>query len=347
LCPMGRLPILVSTLFPGLQVMTVSKLNPRDHIDRHAEQELFRQLASFDSAARMLTICDRGGLGKSSLLKRLRYNCQREFRPPVPACLIELDKLQDPSHFAFVSGIVEELSSVRFAKFNEFDNARVFKIAAAFEDSGDYRSRGLDIRASARAGTVAPGGLSAGVAVQHAERVDLSGERPEFTEEQERRARLRCVEAFFDDLRTICAAQPIVLLLDAWERCNIKLRDWILDELLGNHVLHPDSSLRPDKLGIVIAGRPYHPSSTPEGLRPDELRPFFDSQAELEACVLSIASLSEWDEEHISEFLALNGLDEPSQEDIFFIKFKLRKGWSLEKIVDIIKPLAAGSSATT
>lgn len=329
----------------------VPELNPRSLIDRDDEQELFRQLTSFNTAARMLAISDRGGWGKSSLLRRLLYNCQWELRPPAAACLIQFDDHKDPAPFALVSKIVEELSSVegqntreRFAKFNELDNARVFKIAAAFDDGADYRSRGRQITAVSHAGSVGEGGVSAGLHVQHANKIEYSSERSEFTEEQERHARMRCVQAFFDDLRTVCATQPIVLMFDAFEQCNVKLRDWILGEFLRNNVLHPDRNLRPDKLGIVIAGRPYHPSSNPEGLRPDEFRPVFGSQADMEACVLSIASLSKWDPDHISKFLILQGLQDPSQDDIRFIQSKLRQGVSLEKILTIIRPLAVAMS---
>jgi hypothetical protein len=87
--------------------------DPRDLIDREAEQELFQVLVSFTSPARMLTICDKGGRGKSSLLKSLQYNCRYKIKPAVPACLIELDHLEEPSLFVFVAKVVEGLSTVR------------------------------------------------------------------------------------------------------------------------------------------------------------------------------------------------------------------------------------------
>src|SRR5438034_262956 len=99
-------------------------LNPIDHIDRNAEQELFRTLVSFKTPARILTICDQGGRGKSSLLKRLTYNCEHEEKPSVPSCLLELDKVTDPSPFAFAFAVATgfavrgENFRERFAKFN-------------------------------------------------------------------------------------------------------------------------------------------------------------------------------------------------------------------------------------
>jgi len=319
----------------------VPDFQPRNLIDRNAEQELFRQLASFTSPARVLTICDKGGWGKSSLLKRLKYNCQYELDPPVAVCLIELNDLGDVSEFALVLKIVDELTTVgelttreRFARFDELDNARMDRNAAAFSERGGHR-----VMATARAGTVAEGAVVAGINVQQADTV-FTAEAPEFTPEQARRAERACVQAFFDDLREVCATQPVALLFDAWERCNSTLRDWILDEFLRNHALHPDSARRPDKLGVVVAGRPYDPASSTEGLRPDEFRRFFRSQEEMEASVLSVASLSEWEEDHISQFMVLNGLSRPTAEDIQLIKSSLRRGLSLEKIRTFVKWLA-------
>src|SRR4051794_24439970 len=201
---------------------TRRKLNPRDHIDRKGEQELFRGVVTYQSRARILTICDQGGRGKSSLLKRLVYNCGGGIRPPIPSCFIELDKLsdRDPSPFgvalAMVAGFVVpgEKVAKRFAKFNGLDAARIAKDFTPFDDGGGTgRSRGPRMLAVARAGTNY--GENIGMKIEHAERVEVAN--PDFTDAQEQRARERCVEALFDDLRTICATHPMVLLLDAWE----------------------------------------------------------------------------------------------------------------------------------
>jgi hypothetical protein len=318
-------------------------LRPQDHIDRKAEQELFHDLVTYQSRARILTICDHGGRGKSSLLKRLRYNCQHEIKPSVPSCLLELDKLaeRDPSPFAFALAVATGFSvrgdnvPKRFAKFNSLNDARMAKDFTPFEDgSSTFRSRDPRVMARAEATTMY-GGENIGVKVEHADTVQPAA-LPDFTEDQEQRARERCVEALFDDLRSICATRPMVLLLDGWERCNLSLRDWIFEEVLGNHVLHLDTNLRPDKLAVVIAGRPHVPGKTPYGLRNDELRPLFDSDEDFSATVLSIKSLSEWESEHIREFMEVNGCPEPTEGQVNVIRELLSKGRSLEKIVSLI-----------
>jgi len=321
------------------------EFDPRDLIDRHAEQELFRNLMTFTSPARMLTIRDKGGRGKSSLLKRLKYNCQYEIRPPIPVCLIELDRIEDPSPFPFVLQVVEGFKIPdRFAKFRQLNEARTLRDFSIFSVGDDVRYRDprtpANVQASAKVeGSIGEGGLAAGFYADTIEKAYFQNANPEFTPEQEQLARQRCVEAFFEDLRTICAAEPMVLILDAWERCNLELRQWVTDELLAKHCCHADHHLRPDKLAIVVASRPYDPATTRQGLRPDEFRPLFRDEQEHGATVLSIKSLSEWEREHVSAFMENNGFEQPSEDDISVIQARLKAGWSLEKILTIINVL--------
>jgi hypothetical protein len=331
-------------------------LDPRDLIDRNAEQELFRGLVTYQTAARILMICDGGGRGKSSLLKRLRYNCEHEIKPAVLSCLLEIDKLgeRDPSPFAFARAVVEGFTvrsaevGARFGKFNTLNGARIQRSLTPFEDGGGELIA-TDPRLVGRAltGTMS-GGKTIGVEynVEHADTVQLPG-RPEFTEDQEQRARERCVEALFDDLRSICAEHPLVLMLDGWERCNLTLREWIVSRVLASHVLHLNKEMRPTKLAVVIAGRPHVPRETPFGLRTDEFRQFFDSDDDFSEMVLSIRSLSEWESEHIREFMVLNGCPEPTEAQVTVIREMLSAGESLEKIVtliDLLRPRRAGDA---
>jgi hypothetical protein len=323
----------------------MTDLDPEDLIDRKAEQELFTSLVAKDSPARILTIVDGGGRGKSSLLGRLAYNCQHEIKPAVPACLLELDKLEEPSPFALLSEVIKRLTGGKeirdyFAKFNSLNHARTSKDFTPFAYAGGAGWYGQAM-GRARAGRMESGsGNNIGVMQEikeiRADSITLPTV-PFFTDEQEQRARERCVEAFFDDLRAICATLPMVLLLDAWERCNLSLRDWIVDEVIGHHVLHEDVSLRPARLALVIAGRPRDPIKTPHGLRPDPFKRFFSSDDLMAATVKSFASLSEWDNDHVRDFVKLGGFSEPDDDEVNFIRTRLKQGLSLEKIVSILK----------
>ena len=72
--------------------MAEAEYDPARCINRLAEQELFKRLLPCQDSVRLLTICDRGGRGKSALLGRLQYICKWEIIPRIPCCRITLDK---------------------------------------------------------------------------------------------------------------------------------------------------------------------------------------------------------------------------------------------------------------
>jgi hypothetical protein len=333
----------------------VPELDPRSLIDRQVEQEVFTELLPGPSqvnasSARVLVIGDRGGRGKSALLRRLLYNCRYEIKPPVNGCLISLDNLEDTSPFAFIKALHDGLKPVpdvdvrdRFAKFKQLNEARASKDDGAFRSQPAW-SLGQGIVGTSLAGTMAPGARNAGVSIEapniRTQNIYQSGQAADWTAEQEYRAREKCIDAFFEDLRAVCATHAIVVLLDAWERCNIELREWIRDVFLGDRCLHPNPNLRPARLSIVIAGRHYDPK-TPYGLRVDEFRPLFGSQQEYEAMVRDRRSLSDWDYEHVKQFMVNHGLDAPSDLEVAMIQEKLKQGRSLYYVLDLIQAIAS------
>ena len=285
----------------------------------------------------MLTICDRGGRGKSTLLRRLIYNCKDEFSPPVAACMIELAHL-NPSPFAFVLSVVEQLEAAKagtrakFENFAKIDDARAMRDFTVFGSEARMHA-GIAINPEVTADHV--GGDVIGLYMQSGS-INVPA-RPDFTEEQEQRAQKRCVDAFFEDLPSVCETETIVVALDAWERCNLSMRDWIYATFLRGCLLHPDPDMRPAKLAVVVAGQPHVPGSTPFGLRDDEFARLFERQEDYEKCVLSRRSLSDWEPKHVREFMELIGYSMPDDEAVDFIQSRLRKGWSLEKVLTMIE----------
>jgi len=51
------------------------EIDAADAVDREVEQDEFGRLLQFTDYARLLTIQDEEGTGKTELLKRLKYNC--------------------------------------------------------------------------------------------------------------------------------------------------------------------------------------------------------------------------------------------------------------------------------
>src|SRR5262249_9771541 len=264
--------------------------------------------------------------------------------PAVPSCLIELDKLKDPSPFALAAAVAKGFTVLgesvrpRFERFNALNNARLASRFAAFEeDAGGQRG------ARGPAGPAVAGtnyGQNIGTQVEHADTVNVTGVLP-FTDDQEQHAREACVEALLDDLRSICAEDPMVLILDGWERCDGTLSRWIVDRVFANHVLNRNAELRPKKLAVVIAGRPHEPGVTPSGLRPEHLRRCFTSEDDFRATVLSRQTLSKWESDHIKRFMENNGCPKPSDAEIALIREYLDKGNSLVEIRSALKVFIA------
>lgn len=332
--------------------------DPRDLIDCTAEQDLFKQIlpeAGKDNAtsARVLTICAEGGAGKSALLERLLYNCRYVVSPRAVGCLIDLDQLKDPAPFFFVSAFYDGLKEIPggnvkdlFVNFKRLNDARTRWDLSVFGAQDDGRNGG-GMTGTAQAGFLGPGARSAGISIDQISHIDnnymYQSQRQQFTEEQERWAREKCVEAFFEDLRAVCAVQTIVILLDTWERCNLGLRDWLLDVFLGIHCLNPDLALRPPRLSIVIAGQPYG-AGRPYGLRENELEHLFRSPEEFKAMVKGRPSLSEWGRDHIRQFVMQNnGGEEPSELVVDLIQDRMQKGgFTLSKAQYLVKAIYPG-----
>jgi hypothetical protein len=146
--------------------------------------------------------------------------------------------------------------------------------------------------------------------------------------DEQKLAQQACVDAFFLDLKIVCAGRPVVLLMDAWERCNSELQKWIMRELLKPHCFDLDG--RPERLVFVIAGREV---------------PNFKAMLgadRYEFLVRSLSSLGEWDERHVKEFLEVHGYKEIEDGDVKYVCEKLKSGWSLQKALKMVEEFVLG-----
>jgi hypothetical protein len=324
-----------------------AELHPRDHCDRLREQMIFRELMTFQSAGRLLTFSDVGESGKSSLLRRLEYNCAEEIKPPVPRCRVELNLLGQTEEsalaqrpFGFVHYLVTHFTHRIDRPRDLFPSFHALNEAREEGNFGPFQQGGAAV---AQPGVVVTGtstveinkGESYGVKNVgmeiHAETVNVQDGRFSLTPHQEKLAQEQCIEAFFADLRTTCARRPLAILLDGWDRCDRDLQDWIRDEMLGRNVFHPDCTQRPGQLLVVIAGRPHgydeKRGEHPRGLRKDEFVGLFESTEGFSQAVYPIEGLSrEWDDDAVRGFLRSNGFYQPEAEDLEIIQSKMRKG---------------------
>jgi len=241
--------------------MAQQQFDPDKFIGREYEQNTFRELLAFSGDERLLLIQDTGGMGKSLLLQQFRHLCQIA-TPPIPATLIPLDQLSDQHPYALMAAIARDLGEhgVQFTRFNQAERVRTRDDLTAVSPSSSFHSsegqstanRGDDIRDTGETSLVEAG-----------------DSQPIRTPQQ----------AFFDDLRRL--EQPVVLLLDAFERASVTLAQWIADSL-------PEAVNIQQQTAIVIAGRQV-PAITGPAQRIDEL--------------------TRWERTHVIQFLDRNGYD--------------------------------------
>lgn len=343
----------------------MSDFNHRAHVDRQQELGIFRELIKFSSPARLLTICDKGACGKSWLLKYLQYNCGWEFKPPIPACLIELQNFAaapTAKNWAFVAKLAELLDQIvvdetpmdetpmdkttmlsRFPRFNRFYKALIDEDWNAFcAQSAPPGPSVAGVQASVKVeGSVAPDGQVAGIVNEFKGPGPVTfyqqGTRG-FTDQQKSEAQKRCIGEFFADLREVCKSQPIVILLDTWDGCDGELREWLGRYFLCEFCFNSHKSLRPDKLIVVITSRPYDPNDDRgrNGLHPDDLRLYLRGEQELSATPLP-HTLGSWHRDDIRTLMANNGLPRATEQEIDLVQSNMDRGWTILQALKFIE----------
>jgi len=262
--------------------------DPTQFIDREFEQELFEELLRFDTPKRILAIRDMGGMGKSHLLERLEYRC-RTVKPRIPVSVIALDQLEDCSPLSLVKTIAEHLSGrfkLNFESFKRYEGARQL---------GNFSIISGSVYLQAANFTDAEGVRIAATIVEKANVVVSSGGSL-LTQEQEKTARQVVVDSFFDDLQQICANEPLVIMFDAYEKCDRSLQEWIMNYLLERYFFN-DTYPPQARYAFVVAGR--------------EIPHFLSrwSAEEYQRLVKSIDELRKWEKRHVEECLRVHGFN--------------------------------------
>jgi hypothetical protein len=286
--------------------------SPERFIDRVAEQELFTRLLTFEDEARILTICDRGGRGKSQLLQALRYHCQYAAEE-VPAALVPINELTEKTAHGLVRALEDRLRPAR-VEFPRLDLLEQAERAARAE--GPTNVKGA---MSGPGMTVAPGGVAGGTVfmgpVTIVEASPLAADVPEAVRD-------KAIDAFLDDLAAACRVRPTVLLFDAFEQCSAELEEW-LPRFLRRTVVDPETRI--DRLVVVIAGRQVPTAG---------LRMMLGKRFDL--IVKSIKALSLWEHEHVKAFLDLNDVKDYNDSDVNWIVDSLKRGRPLSLAVSAV-----------
>jgi hypothetical protein len=317
----------------------ISDIEPDQTVDRIVEQEEFRKMLLFEDERRLLVIGDSPGTGKSALLQKLRYNCQWE--EDVPVSLVLLEENPDmpsrstvTSEIEFVdwlrSDLADHLSFPHFDFLNELRVNFQWPPIAQSLDSVSERLEGYAAQAQMTVGSV-QGGVVAGVYIKELNvQPRTAWPRPE----QERMASQKCLEAFLLDIRQIAASQPVVLLIDSYERRQPGLRQWIVNGLIRPLLLRPGGQPRADRLVVVLAGHE------------DQLPPFRQMlQADFDRLVASRKLLG-WEKDHVRQFLDVHRLP-VNDSDFEIVYSKVQQGSSIRdalRLAALLRQIASSAS---
>jgi hypothetical protein len=278
----------------------------------------------FEDERRLLVIGDNPGTGKSALLQKLRYNCMWEYRVPVPVSLVLLE--ENPympnrstvtSEIEFVDWLRSDLAEhhLSFPHYDFLNELRVnfqWPPIAQSLDGVQEHLEGYAAQVKTTVGSV-EGGVVAGVYIKE---LKLEPRGAWARPQQERMASQKCLEAFLLDLRRAAASQPVVLLIDSYERRQPGLREWIVNGLIRPLLLRPSIAPRAERLLVVLAGHE------------DELPPFRQMlQSDFDRLVAS-RKLLRWEKDHVREFLKVHRLS-VSNSDFEFVYSKVQEGYSI------------------
>jgi hypothetical protein len=261
-----------------------SLFDPDSFVDRVAEQAMFHRLLRLEDDARVLTIQDGRGRGKSHLLRLLRHQCKFG-NPAVAVCYVALDELSPCDPYSFAVAAARALS--------EFDGVDLTGLRQAEERRFERRMGGLaDLHGHTDIGSVAEGARVAGISVGG----DLVIHAPAGDHDLALQERLRddATKAFRRDLRALSAAREVVLLVDAFEASTQELADWI----------HGLVRERLDKLVVVLAGQRISTATLKMMLG-----------ARFTDVVRSVDALSSWEPDHVRAVLDAHGVQRYDEAD--------------------------------
>ena len=275
-----------------------SLFDPDSFVDRVAEQALFHRLLRFEEDARVLTIQDGRGRGKSHLLRLLRHQCKFG-NPAVAVCYVALDELSPCDPYSFTVAAARALG--------EFEGIDLPGLRAAEERRFERRMGALTgLHGRTEIGSVGAGATAAGISVGGDLVINAVADSDPALQE---RMRDEATKAFRADLRALSAERPVVLLVDAYESSAQELADWI------HGLLHERVDAAGDKLVLVLAGQRISTATLKLMLG-----------ARFADVVRSVNELSTWEPDHVRAVLDAHGVRRYDDADVDYLVSKLADG---------------------
>jgi hypothetical protein len=277
--------------------------------DREVEAETFGKMVRMVIPRRVMVVSDKGGMGKTDLLRKLRLLCERDYDVPVALLPLE-DFASRPDEFAVVSSMHKALrdSGAHLPSFDELNQARALKNTTGFLERLERVAAVVDMRNAAVTGAAKIAAMM--INVEHAQNVVL----PPWSEDADAQARALCVEAFLADLRAYAQERPVALLFDSVEKIGEHLRRWVLSEIVRKLALTDWESR---KLVIVLAG---------QGAREMVYGRLPEVQHN---CIEPVFAFQPWTAGQVREFLEVNDLTDMRPNEVEAIHSLLTGGHTL------------------
>lgn len=264
-----------------------------DVVDRRLQQKLFQELVEAQREARVYLIRDeREGCGKSTLVKRLRWNCLYRVKPRPPMSLVDLEDFDHPRPFSLIQKIGTDLGAECLPEFTRLEDALARMDPTPFAGGGGAQGYG-DFRGSSVQGNAQAAGVITNLTLESGAVVNLPEIRaPRWSEELRPRAERAVVSAFFNDLRSLPADRRAAIFIDSVDAKakHLSLVEYVLDEILDAVFL--DRARRPENAVLCIAGRDL----------PDYQKRL---QEDFESLVLAPELYAGWERSDTEEFLKL------------------------------------------
>ncbi|MGC9397470.1 MAG: hypothetical protein ACP5J4_21705 [Anaerolineae bacterium] len=271
----------------------------RDYVDREEERARFHAMRTGKTEERILVILVPGEKGKSCLLSRLRYECEKE-APATPLVLLNFDRAQSTlsDEFRIAQEIRRCFGDDYVPHVSECLDEIAHPAAPVHIQTGDgtgnvdYGRRG-NFTEAGFSDTAGRDNISVSFSA-------ASGPTPEQREAQKE----RLGRALRDDLSELGTANArTVILIDTFEQVypDIKLRAWLerwLFEPLCREV---------QNVMLVIAGRPDHPEYP-------ALRPYFEHPHRWGHLVSTIERLAPFNHDEVLTFFHGQGISIPKVE---------------------------------
>jgi hypothetical protein len=305
-------PVLFSRLkdnriWAGARLRARSSEPDNDFIDRRDELFAFQKLLAFATPARVLTIKEERGMGKSRLLQQFKLLAIEQ---QLPVALVDFKNRSDSLPLAIAEQVYNQL----------IDRPFLTKPEQAFKHYRELR------HPSPQPWSESVGSVSEERAAREAMMPSLrlaEYAMPRSLQGQPRDAH-DVLRVFLADLYALCADSPTVLLFDTYEGAGEVVRTWVKESLVQHLFRNPKAP--PATCLLVIAGTQT---------------PVFGATLSTTAyrdLIYPMTGLSRWSVYDVAECLQLHGVV-PSRENVQFFHRKLREGKSTFTVVSMIQLL--------